>query len=74
MADQTTKQVTTLTWTNPHGGISSATIEDTTITDLRVDGSNNGNIIYSFDPVDLEHLKVVITDILSFITPEDGDS
>lgn len=58
-----------LTWDNPHGGVSTATVVDGAITEIVVPAAGGGNIIYSVDQTDLSHLNTVITELLAFINP-----
>lgn len=59
-----------LTWTNPHGGTSQATIIGGVVTELIVTAVGGGNIIYSTDTGDLTHLNTVLTDLIAFLNSE----
>jgi hypothetical protein len=67
---ETSSEKRILTWDdNPHGGRSQATIVDGVVTELFIEGSNNANLLYSKEQADLEHIQLVLTQLLAELTP-----
>lgn len=56
-----------LSWDNPNGGKSTATIQGTSVTDINIPGEGGSNTVFTLNTATLSHIKDVITDIINFL-------